>query len=180
MTFITGFNRQYQGVERIVRKYWPILKSDRILSKILPKRTRFVYRKAPTLRNHLVHNIIDPPKNVKLFSNMKGFYRWQKCLPSRLSKKQPRKRESFRSGVTNKEYQIRGSSTCNSTHVTYIIDCPYQLQYVGRTTRPLSIRIREHINDIRKGFPKHSLSRHFKEVHQKRSKGTHILWDRPN
>lgn len=66
VAFITGFNRQYQSVEHIVRKYWPILKSDKTLSNILPKKTRFIYKRAPTLRNCLVHNIIDPTKKFKI------------------------------------------------------------------------------------------------------------------
>lgn len=49
VAFITGFNNQYRSIERIIRKYWPILKSDRILSKILTKKTRFMYNKAPML-----------------------------------------------------------------------------------------------------------------------------------
>ena len=49
--------------------------------------------------------------------------------------------------------------------MTYVIECPCKLQYVGRTTRPLKVRIREHVKNIRKGFPYHSLSKHFSEVH---------------
>lgn len=51
MAFITGFNTQYKAFEHILKKYWPILKEDRVLSKILPNRPKFVYRRAPTLRN---------------------------------------------------------------------------------------------------------------------------------
>lgn len=35
-----GFNRQYKQVENIVKKYWPILKSDKTLKKILPQYPR--------------------------------------------------------------------------------------------------------------------------------------------
>lgn len=48
------------------------------------------------------------------------------------------------------------------THAVYVLECPCQQQYVGRTTRGLKIRIGEHINNIKKGFEKHSVSRHFK------------------
>lgn len=61
LAFITGFNNQYTDVERIIKRYWPILKEDRVLANILPGKPKFVYRKAPTLWNHLVHNAIDPP-----------------------------------------------------------------------------------------------------------------------
>ena len=38
---------------------------------------------------------------------------------------------------------------------------------MGRTTRPLRVRTRESIQNIRNGFPKHDLSRHFEEKHHK-------------
>lgn len=165
--FITGYNNQYKDVERIIHRYWPILQEDRVLSKILPRKPKFVYRRAPNLRNFLVHNAVDPPKQVKISTDLKGFYKCRRCLACRVSKPQPRKRATFKSTVDHKQYKIRKLITCQSTHVTYIIECPCHLQYVGRTTRPLAVRIREHINNIKKGFPKHHLSRHFDKVHQR-------------
>ena len=78
---------------------------------------------------------------------------------------------SFKSRTDFKEYKIKELITCSTTHVTYIIECPCHLQYVGRTTRPLKVRIREHINRIKTGYDKHYLSRHFKEVHHKDPSG---------
>lgn len=153
-----------------MKKYWLILK-DLILSKILPAKPKFVYRKAPSLRNHLVRNVIDPPKLIKICLDLKGFFRCQRCLPCKVTKKQPRKKISFKSCTDHKEYRINKLITCRSTHVTYIIECPCHLQYVGRTTRPLFVRIREHIKNIRKGFPNHSLSRHFDDAHQRDPSG---------
>lgn len=140
-----------------MRKYCPILKSDRTLKKLLPRRPNFIYRREPTLRNKFVHDALDPPRTISLFPNIKGFYRCQKCLPCRKSKKQPRKKESFRSTTTGREYKIKELITCTSTHVTYVIECPCRYQYLGRTTRPLFVRIGEHMNNIRKGFIKHRL-----------------------
>lgn len=167
LVFVTGFNTQYKEFEHILMKYWPILKEDRVLANIIPSKPKVVYRRAPTLRDYLVHNVINPPKHTQIFPEMKGFYKCQKCLPCRVSKKQPRKRDIFRSRTDHKEYRIRKLITCQSTHVTYVIECPCQLQYVGRTTRPLYVRIREHIKNIRKGFPKHHLSRHFDAFHNR-------------
>lgn len=158
MAFITGFNTQYEAFEHILKKYWPILKEDRVLSQIPPNKPKFVYRRAPTLQNHLVHNLVNPPKTIKNFPEMKGFYKCQRCLACRVSKKQSRKRETFKSKTDHREYRIRELITCHSTHVTYVIECPCHLQYVGRTTRLLCVRIREHINNIWKGFPKQSIT----------------------
>lgn len=171
IAFITGYSNQYPQLEYIIKKYWPILKEDRTLAKNLPHKPRFIYRRAPTLRNHLVHNVIDPPTSVQICPELKGFYRCQRCLPCRKSKPQPRKRTTFKSNLYNKEYQIKELITCNCAHVTYVVECPCRLQYMGRTTRPLRVWIREHITNIQKGFPKHSLPRHFDEVYHRDPSG---------
>lgn len=43
------------------------------------------------------------------------------------------------------------------------------LQYVGRTTRALNIRIGEHIGNIKRGFIGHSVSKHFRLCHNQNS-----------
>lgn len=58
-----------------------------------------------------------------------------------------------------------------TTHVTYLLSCPCGLQYVGRTTRALGVRLCEHGNRIKKGFKHHSLSNHFRLVHGKDPSG---------
>lgn len=40
MNFITGYNMLYQVFEHIMTKYCPILKEDRVLSKILPMKLK--------------------------------------------------------------------------------------------------------------------------------------------
>lgn len=95
IAFITGFNTQYKDFKHILKKYWPILKEDRVLAKILPNKPNFIYRKAPNLRDYMVHNVINPPKPTKIFPDMKGFYKCQKCLPCRVSKKQPPKKRNL-------------------------------------------------------------------------------------
>lgn len=102
---------------------------------------------------------------------MKGFVRCRKCIGCKNNTRQPRKILEFKSRSNQRSFKIKDLITCNTTHVTYLIECPCQLQYIGRTTRPLHVRIREHINNIKNGFPKHSLSRHFLEVHNKNPKG---------
>lgn len=74
MAFITGYHTQYKSVEKIVRKYWPILLKNPILSKTLPKRPLFMYRKAPGIRNRIAKNVLDPPKRPTTFLERKGFF----------------------------------------------------------------------------------------------------------
>lgn len=87
IAFITGYSNQYQQLKHIIKKYWHILKEDKTLSKILTQKPRLIYRSAPTFRNHLVHNVIDAPKPLEIYPDLKGFYRCQRCLPCRIRKK---------------------------------------------------------------------------------------------
>lgn len=70
--FLAGFNRQYKQVENIMSKYWPILKSDKILKKVIPQCPKCMYRRAPTLRKKLAHNVLDPPKKEAFTSRATG------------------------------------------------------------------------------------------------------------
>lgn len=171
LAFLTGYNTQYRSIESIVKKHWPILQSDQVLKTVLPKKPIFIYRKAATLRNKLVHNALDPPKQIKIGNNLKGFYKCGKCLPCRETKKTNKKIMKFKSTSNGKEYTIRDLITCNNTHVTYVLECPCRKQYVGRTTRKLHIRIREHVTNIKNGFKKHSVSRHFRDHHNRDPSG---------
>lgn len=46
---VFDYNIQHKKNEKIIQRH--ILKSDRHLQDILPKRPRFIYRRAPTIRD---------------------------------------------------------------------------------------------------------------------------------
>ncbi len=46
---------------------------------------------------------------------------------------------------------MRGTITCASTHVIYLIHCPCGLAYIGKISRQLRTRISEHRSNIRMG-----------------------------
>lgn len=56
---------------------------------------------------------------------------------------------------------------CNTEGPVYMLEYSCGLQYVGRTRRPLRIRIKEHVQTIIKGFEKHNVSKHFLLHHNK-------------
>ncbi|XP_073481353.1 uncharacterized protein [Aquarana catesbeiana] len=165
--FITGFNTQYKKLEDIIKKNWSIISSDPQLSKVLPRKPTFVYRKARRIRDKIVKNVPDPPKDFSTLFNQKGFFRCKKCKACRSTNQNDRKITSFMSNTKEQAYKIDKLITCCSTHVTYVLECSCGLQYVGRTTRALSVRIGEHVRNIKKGFKHHSVSKHFREVHDR-------------
>ena len=166
VTFVTGFSADYRAVEKIITKHWPIIRGDADLNKILPAKPKFIYRRARRIRDTLVKNVPDPPKKMTTFFDQKGFYRCGKCKPCRITKG-PRKVSHFTSHANKKEFKIDKLITCSSTHVTYVLECECGIQYVGRTTRKLSVRMGEHIRNIKKGFIHHSVSLHFRQKHNR-------------
>lgn len=75
------------------------------------------------------------------------------------------------SSGNNKYFQITEFITCNTTHVVYVLVCPCNLMYVGRTKRTLKKRISEHLYNISIGFKYHSVSLHFKNHHNQDPSG---------
>ena len=168
VALIAGYNKQYKQVEKIYKKHWPILLKDQDLRKCISEVPKFIYRKAPGLRNQVARNVPDPPKKTLTFLDIPGFHNCTRCKACKTTRKPgaSRKRTQFKSHVTGENFQIKPLITCDSDHVTYVIECPCPLQYVGRTTRKLRIRINEHLANIRNDFPNHSVSRHFSEFHK--------------
>lgn len=51
-----------------------------------------------------------------------------------------------------------------------MLECFCKLQYVGWTSRPLLVRVWEHINNIKKGRKEYCVSKHFREIHDRNPK----------
>lgn len=60
-------------------------------------------------------------------------------------------------------------------NVVYSIRGPCGLDYVGCTTQALHIHLGEHITNTCKGFPDHSVSKHYAEKHNKNPRGTTFI-----
>lgn len=171
--FITGYTSDHWQLEKIVRQHWPILKLDPVLGPTLPEKPVFIYKKAPNLATRLVHNVVDPPVTQK--NSQVGFYSCGKCIVCKTlnwntdgrgcSSTAPVKQ--FSSTVTKMSYKMRDFATCVSEGVNYLLECPCHLQYVGRTKRSFKTRIAEHIRNIKRGYPAHSVSAHYAMVHNR-------------
>lgn len=68
---------------------------------------------------------------------------------------------------TGQIFNIKDFIGCHTKGVVYVLQCRCNLQYVGQTKRALKVRIQEHVQNIKSGFPKHNVSRHFVQVHNK-------------
>lgn len=145
-----------------------------MLGPSLPERPQVIYRGVPPLRLQVAPNVLDAPNRVPFFQNSKGFFPCRKCKVCRINGDKNRKICQFKSNSTTKVNDIDTFITCTSKNVVYLLTCPCGLQYVGRTMRAMNVRIKEHIKNIKKGFPKHMVSRHYLECHNRNPVGTLI------
>lgn len=174
--FITTYSLQHRNVARLVKKYWHVLQNDHVLGTILPAKPQMVYKGAPSLRGRVAPNILDPPPIKRgFFEYMTGFYQCRKCRICSLSGCMHRRTHKFISTSTSVEFEIKSFITCSTERVVYLLQCPCGLQYVGRTKRPLSVRLNEHVTNILAGFPKHPVSRHYLETHNRDPRKTIFL-----
>ena len=104
---------------------------------------------------------------------MKGFFPCRSCRVCKEA--QTIRTNKFHSTVTGKEYPIRNFISCHTKGVVYLLQCECNYQYVGRTIRTAAIRIGEHLTNIHKAFPGHSVSQHFAQCHRKNPKRLKII-----
>lgn len=164
---IMNYSIQHKKMERIIRKHWPLLKSDKTLCNILPDKPHFIYRRVPTLRDLIAKNVPEPPKRLTelSFFQGKGFFPCKRCYACINTQQNGQKCNKFTATSTGNEHTIKDFISCRTEGVVYVLQCSCSLQYIGRTKRPMWKRIREHIQNIKKSFPKHNVSRHFAMHH---------------
>lgn len=116
-------------------------------------------------------------KDFGIAKNQVGSFSCGRCVMCKTSKHSEvrvRKTTEFTTHSSGESFKINKfitCGTCGTAHVTYLLSCPCGPQYVGRTTRALGVRLREHVNRIKKGFKHHSLSNHFRLVHRRDPSG---------
>lgn len=100
-----------------------------------------------------------------MFWDVKDFYGCGRCYSCIRVPNNIRKVKRFVRPKTQHPHTIRDFISCDTIGAVYVIKCPCNLRYVGRTKRALKVRMEEHIRNIRKGFEKHHLLVHFRDVH---------------
>lgn len=134
---------------------------------LLPMKPKFIYRRAPTIKNRVVRNVVEPPKRPFTFFTGKGFFPWKRCFACSRTKHPKAKIFSFNSTSTGTTFKINDFICCNTEGAVYALECSHSLQYIGHTKRALRVHIKEHVQNILKSFDKHSVSKHFSLVHNK-------------
>lgn len=145
------------------------------MGPLLPDIPKVVFRGVPSFRSKLAPNIINPPNKPSFFHDWIGFHPCKKCLVCQFNTCGRRASHNSISTFTGRTYQIKCFCTCSTTAVVYLLTCPCGKQYVGRTIRSFSTRISEHINLIKAVSTKHTVPRHYREFHNRNTKGTQFF-----
>lgn len=169
---VTTYSHHYYDIKKIMTKHWEVLKNDRVLGLALPDHPQVIFRGVPPLKLQVTSNILDAPSRVSFFQKSKGFFPCWKFAVCYSNKNKDWKMCQFKSNVTARVYDINTFITWTSQNVVYLLICPCGLQYVGHTIRAMNVRIKDHVDNIKKGLPKHVLYRHYFDCHNKNPAGT--------
>lgn len=136
VAFVSGFHRQYKQVESIFKRFWPILLKDIDLRSTIAPKPKFINRRASGLRNKIAMNLPDPPRKPPTFLDGSRFHFCTKVKACRTTRKSgaPQKISHFQSTVTQDSFKIKPLITCNSDHVTYVLECPCSICRLNNTT----------------------------------------------
>lgn len=72
----------------------------------------------------------------------------------------------FHDVLGKNNYEIRDLINCSTKRVIYIITCPCLNIYIGKTKRPLKVRIGEHLREFDEKDPEKPLAKHFVSCHR--------------
>ncbi len=145
---------------RVLNKHWHIISSDPKLSGVFKNDPKLVFKRQNNLRDLLVKSEFPSRKKQGIPTLPSGNYRCGNCVQCAFT----HKCNSFSHPRTGRNISIRGTITCASTHVIYLIRCPCGLAYVGKTSRQLRTRISEHRSNIRTGDMRSPIASHFRQV----------------
>lgn len=140
---IGTFDDRAGCVKNILAKHWDILRMDHDNKKFIGTYPSVTYRQGSNLRDR--HYTPPTKPECWLTREVKGCFRGSGCVACKYIKTG----RSFSSNVTKETFEIQHYIRCRSTGVIYWVHCACGLEYVGKTSREVRRRIREHLGDIR-------------------------------
>ncbi|XP_068114979.1 uncharacterized protein [Hyperolius riggenbachi] len=140
-SFISSYNSNWSRIRDILTRHWSVLQIDPVFGSIVGERPPLVARRAPSLRDRLVHSDLLPQSNWLVEFSTKGMYKCGACSMCEYVDVA----KTFQAPNKEKEWKIHSFINCNSEWTVYTIQCPCPMLYVGMTTRKLKKRISEHV-----------------------------------
>ena len=141
--FTITYNPALPNIQDILRRKQPILHSTERLKNIFKEVPVVAFRRSPNLRDLLVRaKLASTNKTPKLSAGTFRCGSKHGCLTCPFIENG---RTSYTFTNTGETRQIKHHITCNSTNLTYMIECKKcNKQYIGVTKRTLRERFSEH------------------------------------
>lgn len=145
--FSMSISKEFSEISRIIQKYFPVLHTDPIFSKVLNEGYKCIPKKGAHTRQFVVTHS-DSQQATKQ-SYMAQNYRLLQVCTYKCTCIQITVSKSFHLVNTKAIYTIKQYTNCNTTYVVYLITCnAQQLQYIESTFFTLKTLIRQHLSDI--------------------------------
>lgn len=159
--FITRYNKDHNVIRQIMSKYCFILKKNPFLEKSLASKPCVIYRRSKNLKNTLAPSQLKTTLSKNSSENNKkpGSFmcKHNKCKCCQIIANGVSQIKSY---TTNESFNIEHKLNCGPSNLIYVINCTCGLQYVGKTSQTLRMRMNNHRFNILNGYNKHSVSRH--------------------
>lgn len=149
-----------EPIRQAIRKNWHIVQMDTDLRDKTSKPPIISFTRSKRLRDELVRGrFLETNKNKNWLRDVAppGNYSCRNCNHCKYMLCQ----KDLQIGAV--QFSVRDFITCRTNYVVYILFCKFY--YIGKTIRPLHIRIREHMYSIRTGKGCPRLIAHIREVH---------------
>lgn len=119
-----------------------------------------IYRRAPTLKDHLVRSSLPSFKPKTCLSQKNGTFKCGNCVHCTSVVRT----DSFIDVFDKKVYACKGFANCNTTFVVYRLECECGRFYIGRTKRKFKERLAEHKYAIRTQNLLYPMAKHYKQA----------------
>lgn len=141
-----------------MKKYWSLLTNDPILSNYVTDKPSVTYRRNTSRRENLVQSHYTDRTLER--SVTKGTFHCGAC--DACSSLDTRTKVLLANG---QQWHPVRNVTCDTMGVVYLLQCPCQAYYVGKTSQPLKVRILEHAESARSGYVRTTIGRHVAFMH---------------
>lgn len=151
-------------VRNIFQKHWGILTSTPRLAEIVGPSLKMVTRRAKNLRDMLIKSEFRKEPSTTWLSDFPWSMVMFPCGRCQVCPYVDRS-DTFSDSLVKRDFQIRNLIKCSMARMIYMLTCPCDKIYIGKTKHPLKIRIGEHIREIKAEDPEKPLAWHFVKYH---------------
>ena len=156
--FVSDWHPLLKKLPNILREHHHILLNDKTLCREFPQAPLVAFRRAKSLRNHIVKNDIGS-------NNSRSSRFTTPCNRCKLCANISKNQSEFVS-VNDGKLRIISGGSCKSSNLIYAAFCTkHNKCYIGQTGKTLSDRFNRHRYDIKKRSDNCELAEHFHDGH---------------